>query len=202
MKWFFDFDHTLYDTEAMFSANADSLSNYGYPRELIYEAREALKETGYTLEKMFAYLDCPLDLHPDMETSIWENMDHGDKFLFPDVLEFLSACRLKDEVHLVTFGDSTYQARKVAGVSKLRNIMDGIHIVFDEESKGDVIRRLAGDEPSIFVDDAPRHLEDVLEKAPACRVARMMRYPDLLAHPGDGVRWPLVQTLDELRKIE
>jgi hypothetical protein len=170
MKYFLDFDRTLFDTDALIAymaERADTKDIYSLPED------EIKKELGRRAEDgrlMFA----PGELA---------------RFVYPDSEDFLN--RHLDAI-VVTHGNAALQRLKVENV--FSHLATKVFYTTEEFRKGQYLKeKLSAPRDGVFVDDRPVELESVTEYCPTFRVFEMRRD----GKEGSG-KYPVVHDLAEL----
>ncbi len=185
MKYFLDFDRTIFDTPAF----KKSVARRPTILELLKQAKDVIASlfTHGTERRLRLF-----------RSALGAYLSHGrfmltpgelKAFLYPDVPAFLAT----HDCTIVTYGVEMFIRAKVT--SALTDIAIG-DVVYTSRKKGRTIRRLTAEKesgPFVFVDDAHFQLESVARWCPDVKVVEIRR--DNL--PGDG-RWPVVRSLDEL----
>lgn len=186
MKYFLDFDRTIFDTPA-FKKNVAR-------RPTLEELARQLKEVA---KEFFG---------PTKETSRWRAfrrtlgtfLSHGrlmflpeelKQFLYPDVPGFLAT----HDCAIVTYGVEAFIRAKVASALTDLPVSE---VIYTSRKKGRTIRKLTEDKtkgPYVFVDDAHFQLESVALWCPDVKVIEIRRD----GQAGDG-RWPVIGSLTEL----
>lgn len=185
MRYFLDFDRTIFDTPA-FKRSVAKRPTLG---ELGKQSRLALGELldpgeGSSRRRALAKTLGTFLSHGRLAFS----PDELAGFLYPDTAGFLA----RHDCTVVTYGVEAFIKAKV--ISALTNVRV-TDIVYTHRKKGRTLKRLTeeGDGPFAFVDDAAFQLESVAAWCPGIALYEMRR--DGL--PGDG-RWPVVRSLEEL----
>lgn len=202
IRCYFDLDRTLYDTDAMFGPIRDDLIAQGYTKTQIKEASNVLSQTGYSFEAHLRALGITDPVLASKMREYAQRLQQGDSFLITGVLEMLYNIHDRAEPYLLTFGFPPFQQEKVRGIPSLLPFLRDSHFVWQDQSKGDVLRD-AGDEARvIFVDDTPSHLQDARAKAPWVTCVRMMHpHFHLKSHPEDGKEWEVCENFSSLERI-
>ncbi len=185
MKYFLDFDRTVFDTVAFKKAVAkrppvlivigqlkDALVEFFRPSTDTSRRRHFMRTWGTFLSHgRFAFT--PEELQ---------------EFLYPDAVVFLQT----HDCTIVTYGVRAFITAKV--VSAL-SAFPNLHIEYTSRKKGRTIRRLCQEskDDCTFVDDAHFQLESVAEWCPSMRIIEMRRD----GNPGLG-RWPVVHSFSEV----
>lgn len=131
---------------------------------------------------------------------IWEHYDPR-AYLFPDVLPWLAE-RSPEELVLLTMytprlgGEArAFQEEKVRRLGFFEQF--GTVRVMDGE-KGPHVAELAGEEPAVFVDDSPVHLQSAREHAPAVTVLEMRRSEYAAEHAKTAPVAPTIASLTDI----
>lgn len=187
MKYYFDFDRTVFDTESFKRAYAKRPSIH----ELLHQAKEVVKE--------FLSNSRSISRRRIFSRTLGTYLSHRrfgflpeelKEYLYPDAAAFLAA-HSKD-CTIVTYGVRAFITAKVANALTSYPLGD---IVYTPRKKGRTLKRLThGKEgPFIFVDDAHFQLESVGEVCPEITLYEIRRD----GHKGDG-RWPVIRSFEEL----
>jgi hypothetical protein len=188
MKYFLDFDRTIYDTESFKKAVAKrppvlellrQLKNAGlevlHPGEGNRRGRSFLRTLGtFASHGRFAFT--PEELRD---------------FMYPDVAAFLES----HDVTIVTYGVRAFITAKV---TTALTDFPHLHIEYTSRKKGRTLRKLTKDEkePCTFVDDKVFQLASVALWCPEIKCIEIRRD----GGKGDG-RWPVVHSLAELENV-
>ena len=172
MRYYLDFDRTLFDTDA-FIASLRQRPDLAHIAALPYpEFLAALGAQAKDGSLVFA----PGELSP---------------FLFPDATRFLR--EKENAVTIITYGDVPFQEIKVK--SALHGIPRMAVMYTGDVRKGEYLAPHTHlHEDAIAIDDAPLELAIFAEKCPRLGLYEMRRD----GAKGDG-RWPIVGSLEEIR---
>ncbi len=169
MRYFLDFDRTIFDTDAFVS----------YLFERSGKEKTALENIEEGIFSLFNK----------------ESISFEPKELAPFVyIDAATALRFfENSATILTFGDKEFQKSKVesavAGIPRVSTLYtEGI-------LKGEFLRdrRHLWNAEAIFVDDTPAQLESVAKHCPDIRLFEMRRD----GQEGDG-RWPVIRSLSDL----
>lgn len=172
MRYFLDFDRTLFDTEKFLSLLGEKI-NVSNLNALTQEERSAVLSRAYEATP-FSFL--PGELTP---------------FVYGDVAEFLHLAA--NNATIITYGAPVVQELKIrnalARVPRVQVIYTG------SKRKGPFVLEQLGESGSeaVFVDDTVSQLESVAASCPSAHLFEMRRD----GKPGDG-RWPVITSLYEL----
>jgi len=187
MKYYFDFDRTVFDTESFKRAYAKRPTVH----ELLHQAKEVIKE--------FFSSTRSLSRRHMFSRTLGTFLSHRrfgfvpeelKEYLYPDAATFLAA-HSKD-CTIVTYGIRAFITAKVANALTSYPLGD---IVYTPRKKGRTLERLTkGKEgPFIFVDDADFQLASVGKVCPNIELYEIRRD----GKPGEG-RWPVIRSFEEL----
>ena len=185
MRYFLDFDRTIYDTDAF----KKSLKSRPTVYELLLQLREAIIE-------LFTHNAVNSRRRRFLQTS-GTFLSHGrftfaaedlKKFLYPDVMPFLAS----HDCTIVTYGVRAFITAKVTTALTGQSVTD---IVYTSRKKGRTIARLSAlvEDECTFVDDKIFQLASVARWCPTVRVIEIRRD----GKAGDG-RWPVIHELSEI----
>jgi len=185
MKYFLDFDRTIFDTPSFKKSAARRptiLQLMGQLKSAIAEM--ANPKTGDSEQRAIRRMWGTFLSHGRFGFS----PEELKQFLYPEVSAFLA----ENDCTIVTYGVEMFIRAKVT--SALTDLPE-THIVYTPNRKGRTIRKLTeGKEgPFMFVDDAHFQLESVGRHCPDVILMEIRRD----GQAGDG-RWPVIKTLDEL----
>ncbi len=187
MKYFFDFDRTVFDTESFKHAYEKRPSI----QELLHQAKEALKEFFGNKRSSSRYRIFSRTIGTYLSHRRFGFVPEELKeYLYPDAAAFLAAH--SEDCTIVTYGVRAFITAKVANALTSYPLGD---IVYTPRKKGRRLRRLTEgkDGPFIFVDDAHFQLESVGKVCPDIKLYEIRRD----GHKGDG-RWPVIRSFEEL----
>lgn len=185
MKYFLDFDRTIFDTDAF----KKSVQKRPTLLELLRQFKNAVIE-------FFAHHEEITRRRKFLRT--WGTfLSHGrfsftayelKQFLYPDVEPFLRS----HNCTIVTYGVRAFITAKVTSALTDLPVSE---VVYTSRKKGSTIKRLCAKEADecTFIDDMHFQLASVSAWCPEVRVIEIRRNKG----EGDG-RWPVIHTLDEL----
>ena len=187
MRYYFDFDRTVFDTESFKRAYAKRPSVH----ELLHQAKEVVKE--------FFSASRSISRRRIFSRTLGTFLSHRrfgflpeelKEYLYPDAAAFLAA-HSKD-CTIVTYGVRAFITAKVANALTTYPLGD---IVYTPRKKGRTLRRLIEGKkgPFVFVDDAHFQLESVGEACPEIELYEIRRD----GGAGDG-RWQVIRSFEEL----
>lgn len=188
MRYFLDFDRTLFDTDAFNAALPDEPGCAEFSEELravVARGRDETLTGGAARAAAWKKLD---EAVVDGRLSFAPG--YLSRFLYGDVLEGLST--LGSNAAIITFGNRRWQQAKVE--SALPEC--GLDVVYvDSSFKAEAFAVMEGfvAENSVLVDDRVAELAAVAEALPALQLFEMRRD----GREGDG-RWPVIRSLSEL----
>lgn len=173
MKYYIDFDHTMFDTMKFNEARYNVLEEYKISKEIQKKEEEQIvKEDNILFNVDYVYSKiCDKYNLPKEEIlhKLHELFDRCYEFLYEDTIEFLEYLKIKgNQIYLLTWGDKEYQTQKVKG-TKIEKYFD--EIIYTEKMKFSIdINYRSG----IFIDDNPRDLEGLYNNN-ALKVIRIKR---------------------------
>ncbi|MDB5195300.1 MAG: hypothetical protein JWO84_484 [Parcubacteria group bacterium] len=185
MKYFLDFDRTVYDTDAF----KKSVARRPTFLELIRQFEAAVLE--------FARPHATMTRRRRFLRTWGTFLSHGrftftpeelKQFIYPDVPPFLAA----HDCTIVTYGVRAFITAKVTTALTDLPLTD---IVYTSRKKGRTIARLCAQaaDDCTFIDDMLFQLASVAQWCPDVTVVEMRRN----GGAGDG-RWPVIRSLEEL----
>ena len=202
MKIILDFDNTLFHEEPFARNMRERFQEYGISDDIydksVLEARDGEVWLQFRLMKLLAERSSVPFSH--LKQALDAAISRAKEFLYPDVIAFLQTVQADHQVSILTFGDDKFQRMKVAGAGiswYLQNVVvtQDIQKVADAEA-------LALGEAALFIDDNPRALEAVKNRALHITTVRMRRghgkYTN--APSGRGVDYE-IQNLNELQHL-
>ncbi len=202
---YLDLDHTLYDTEHIKRRIFSDMVAMGSSSDEVARHSKELVNVGYSFERHLERLGHAPEVVAEKSNVYRAILAEGDAFLYPGVLDGMRRLSKIADCEILTFGVPAFQEEKLRGISSLQPHFKRAHYVYQDTTKGDVIRNAGEHHNTWFVDDSPSHLMDVLEKAPWTRVVRMMWPGSSTAapHEDDETRWPVVHDFDSfVRRVE
>ena len=164
MKYFIDFDNTLYETakltESMVTRIAELISDSGqYKKEQILE--DVKTNFDHTNDNIYSYAEkMAIKYNADINyvvDGVKNVVQNGGKFVFEDAKKFLEKLKeQKQTINLLTYipnSNQEYQLQKING-SGLSKYFDSIIITSKLKYTLEI-----NYENAIFIDDSPRDLE-------------------------------------------
>lgn len=190
MRYYVDFDRTVFDTPAF----KEEFSHTPTLSELWQQAVDLVKEIfskerTLTLRRIVARTLGTYASHRRFGFSRHELKE----YLYPDAVEFF---KTHGEIcTIVTYGVRAFITAKVANALTTFTLKD---IVYTHNKKGRTIQRLTNGEPGpyVFVDDAVFQLESVSKVCPNVQCVEIRRD----GGEGDG-RWPVIRSFAELDSV-
>ncbi|HYE23443.1 MAG TPA: hypothetical protein VEA92_03300 [Candidatus Paceibacterota bacterium] len=185
MRYFLDFDRTVFDTDAFKRSMSKRPTLLELLRQFDAAAVEFLRhDPNHTRRRKFLRTWGTFLSHGRF-TFTPDELRH---FLYSDVEPFLHS----HTCTIVTYGVRAFITAKVTAALSGLPVTD---VVYTSRKKGRTIARLCAAEegPCTFVDDMHFQLESVSAWCPNVHVIEIRRNKDA----GDG-RWPVIHSLDEL----
>ena len=187
MRYFVDFDRTVFDTPAFKKAFAKRATLPELLRQLGVVLKEAVSpDRKISIRLVFSRALGTFASHGRLGFT----PDELRGYLYPDAIAFFETHAA--ETTIVTFGVRAFITAKVANALTDVPLHD---IVYTPRKKGRTLRRLTRDRsgPLTFVDDAVFQLASVSRACPELEVVEMRRD----GREGDG-RWRVIRSFDEL----
>jgi FMN phosphatase YigB (HAD superfamily) len=198
----FDLDHTLYNTSMLWERVVEELVERGFEEHRVNATANALTMSGYSFELHLRALGASEQQCSELVPRLYAMMDKGNAYLYPDVVPWITTKAGECDLSLLTFGHQAFQTRKWQALTELHPFFSEFRVVEAQGvTKGMVIASMGNDRPTVFIDDAPRHLVDAQEQAPFATRVRMMRSDGGEPHVGDGVAWRCIRSLKELEHL-
>lgn len=190
MRYYVDFDRTVYDTESFKEAFAKRATLPELFRQLGQVLREVFdRKRTLSIRRVFTRAFGTFASHGRFGFT----PDELRGYLYPDAIRFFEAHA--HETTIVTFGVRAFITAKVTNALTDVPLHD---IVYTPRKKGRTLRRLTEGRtgPLVFVDDAVFQLESVEKACPELRIVEIRRD----GREGDG-RWPVIRSFDELERL-
>ncbi len=196
-RCFLDLDYTLYNTAEPIRLVREDLLASGSTPQAIDASLQALNQLGYSFERQLAELGYAPDVLSQKAQAYRAVQADGDRFLYPGVPEQIERLAHFADCALLTFGDPPFQLSKFNGLPSLFGNIGPTHFVWQDQTKGDVIRCYGPHPCTWFLDDSPQQLADVIEKAPWVTCIRIMwpQNTNTKPHPRDQRSWRVVTDL-------
>lgn len=185
MKYFLDFDRTVFDTDAFKKSIAKRPTVLELVRQLEDVVSEFWRHDHTTTRRRKFLRTWGTFLSHGRFTLTPDDLRH---FLYPDVAPFLAS----HDCTIVTYGVRAFITAKVTTALTDLALTD---IVYTSRKKGRTIARLCAEEEDActFVDDMQFQLLSVSSWCPNVRVIEIRR------DGGEGGgQWPVIHSLDEL----
>lgn len=173
MKFYIDFDHTIFNSMKFNEERYKILQKYGINiEEQIKLEKQITQDSGKLIDLDYVYskISDKYNLQKkEILGELHQIIDNCYKYLYNDTIEFLKYLKQRgNEVYLLTWGNKKYQEQKVMA-SKIKEYFDGIIITEDFKFDIDIDYK-----NGIFIDDNPRDLEGLYKKDPV-EVIRIKR---------------------------
>ena len=163
MKYYLDFDYTLFDTYSFREELYKILDINGIDRNELPITVETKDDSQKLLnikelfEKMSKEKNIPIN---NLMSPLEKVYKRGNEFLYSDTIEFLEYLKSKGhKLYILTWGDKEYQKEKIK-ISKIEKYFD--EIIFAEKLKYEV--DTVDYSNGIFIDDSIRDLEGLYNK--------------------------------------
>lgn len=168
-----DFDHTLFDTDRFFWVDLKAaLVQFGIPDDAWERSYGAIWTSGYSLRKhldvLFSLGAIPsVSAVSAMHTTLERTFSDLRPYLFPDVVEFMTAARQRAfDLILLSFGDAAWQRYKVQA-SGLTPYFTQIVYTPEEKGKAGMLDMLASAYTELYaIDNNPADLDAMKASVP------------------------------------
>ncbi len=181
MKYYLDFDRTLFRTDDFYHVQKTHplFADYAEAIQGLIDGTADRRAVGDLLDQSVR------------EKGIAFTPGELATFVYPDVQPFLEA--FGKDTSLITFGNPHYQYIKIEGAGILPLVSE--LMLTNDQLKGEYLSsRLTADSDFVFVDDSVEQLGDVARFFPHARVVEIRRD----GKPGEGA-YPVIRSLAELQ---
>lgn len=158
MKYYVDFDRTLFNTKEFLNDIYDILEEYQIPKNVFLQKAE--EYDNFNCYKILLDLEKEISFDKSIYVEIDHLLEKTSVYVYFDALKFLT--KVKKAGHtliMLTKGDINFQNNKI-DYSDIRKIFD--KIIITNENKGD----LDIDYNGIFIDDKLEEIESILKRKP------------------------------------
>lgn len=158
MTYYIDFDNTIFDTVSFYNDLKNVMHRYGINDDIIDK---------------YQHISCysPLQLIDDLieKNAVDESIlididkifDKAEDYLYQDALLFLEKVKTNNKLVLLTYGNKTYQERKINS-SKIQDYFN--EIIITDKSKASLELEYKN---GIFIDDNTDVLQELLIRKPS-----------------------------------
>lgn len=158
MTYYIDFDNTIFDTVSFYNDLKKIMHRYGINDYIIDKYQEVscyspLKLINDLIEKNVVDKSILIDID-----KIFDNVED---YLYQDALLFLEKVKPNNKLVLLTYGNKTYQERKINS-SKIKDYFD--EIIITDKSKASLELDYQN---GIFVDDNTDVLQELSTRKPS-----------------------------------
>lgn len=183
-RCFIDFDRTIFDTDYANTFLEDAMRLLG--KERVESTYAALKSSTFSIERLVTDLQLPAQNIDHYKQSVKEHSR-----LYANAAATLRRIAETHDLILVTYGDFHYQMFKLNTVLHLLPTFQGIHVIQNTQTKGEIVKLHGLCPGDIFVDDLPQHLLNVRMSAPWVKLFRPMHPNSRTAtpHEYDETTW-------------
>ncbi len=177
-----DFDHTLYDTDALllFEMRHRILDLFKINQEVWESTYEAAVMRGYTLKVHGEEIAKVLgkDALPEEAIEKLEEAMDFSKYLYPDTVEFINKAKEAGyKTMILSFGAESWQKKKIHATG-LDSIVDVIKYTREQGGKVGVIGKYTeGCRKVMFIDNSAREIDNVRRFLPYIETYIMNRVP-------------------------
>ncbi|HOX41520.1 MAG TPA: hypothetical protein PK263_04980 [bacterium] len=216
IKYFIDFDDTLFNRNKFWNALIEIMSKYGLEEEFkaTYKHPELYRNGGYEgakphlmlLKKQREELGGDITVFEKIGEEIEALFERAPEFLYPEAIAFLQAIdRNKYDVKILTVGGKEFQRSKVKG-SGIEELVGEANVIYTTQSKdaalagsGQDSKLVEPDEQFILLEDKQETIDAVRASFPNANVVRAVN-GSLMEHldPGVGVRLVEIGKKEEL----
>ena len=169
MKLYLDFDGTLFNTDKFYQDYLTICLKNNIMKEEVENAKNKLFQSHlFNLDTLTNYLYKTYKLTNNFLLEI--NKLYQNNYLFPDVLNNLKILVQKYDLCLFTYGDTSFQKKKIES-TKIENYFKKIIISEIDKSKLNIDY-----EHSLFIDNNPKEIEKFFKKK--AQVIRLRRKED------------------------
>lgn len=190
---FIDFDHTLFHTDQFFHVDMrNAFVRRGIDAECWEQSYDAVLPRGFTVEKLVTEIYersghiLPLG---DMQTMIRESFIDLGRYVFPDVVPFLTRLRKEDTpAHLLSFGVSEWQRYKVFGSGIAEYFTDMFFTASEGTKAGVILAKVSDARKIIMVDNNPLELDIICDAVPSVQTYCINRVPKNMMASDDEPR--------------
>jgi len=199
----YDFDSTLYATQAVWEAWSEMLVGAGFDAASVFLAYQEVLPRGYSPRKHADALGMTNETADDLIGRFRAILtDRSPSLLFDDVAPFVESRKDAHRQSILTQGDEEHQWEKMRA-SGIDLLVPRVVITVPNGSKAERLAEMLAEDPTpiTFVDDNPHHLTAVHASGLPVTIVRMMRPGETLAivpHELDGVAWKVIASLREL----
>jgi len=182
MKLFFDFDDTVFDTQA-FARGAEAIfTRYGVTEEMFWNAYRQIRGEFSGKGWCYSFNEHITKLRPclsgdegGLRERLGEYIADTSRFVFPDVSGVFRTLTENDhQLIILSFGDPDFQRAKVAG-SGLGALVSEVMVTSDDKGKLLYDEGIRDTDPACFFDDKVAHIEDVKRVFPHMRTVLVHR---------------------------
>jgi len=204
MRIIFDFDHTLFDTPRLKAAIREIFARHDVGEEMFLRTHDESRGGGrdWKPDRQFEILKSLGGSTINLIQREFEKvMSESYMFLYEDTMPFLAKAEQDHVLNLVTYGESSFQKKKLAGCPKLAKYFAEI-VITQNLYKDKEVSELARGKAAMFVEDNPAALSAVKQYAPHIVTVRINRgtgrYADEAS--GHGIDYE-VKELSEIEDI-
>ena len=157
MTYYIDFDNTIFDTVSFYNDLKKVMYSYGINTDLIAKYQEV---SCYSPLKLIDDLIEKNVVDKSILIDIGKIFNKAEDYLYQDALLFLEKVKTNNKLVLLTYGNHTYQERKINS-SKIQDYFN--EIIITDESKASLELDYHN---GIFIDDNTDVLDELLSRKP------------------------------------
>lgn len=159
MTYYIDFDNTIFDTVSFYNDLKKIMYDYGINDTIIDNYQQ--QEKCYNPLNLIDDLIEKNAVDKSILIYIDKIFDNGEDYLYQDALLFLEKIKSNNKLVLLTYGNQTYQERKINS-SKIKDYFD--EIIITDKSKASLELDYQN---GIFIDDNTDVLQELLTRKPS-----------------------------------
>ena len=160
MKFYLDFDYTIFDTYEFRKELYKILESNGIDRKYLKLTLETENSKLINIRETFKELSVKTNTPINNFIEPLEKLyNECEKYIYPDVVNFLEYLREKNcDIYILTWGQKEFQKEKVSA-SKIEKYLDGV--IYTEKLKYNLDIDYKN---SVFIDDSIRDLKGLYNK--------------------------------------
>lgn len=158
MTYYIDFDNTIFDTVSFYNDLKKVMYSYGINNDIIDKYQEV---SCYSPLKLIDDLISKNVIDKSILIDIGKIFDNAKDYLYQDALLFLEKVKPNNKLVLLTYGNKTYQERKINS-SKIQDYFN--EIIITDKSKSSLELDYQN---GIFIDDNTDVLQELLIRKPS-----------------------------------
>ena len=180
MKIFLDFDDCLFDTKTFIENFRGVFAACGIPEEVQVSTAVVMKDGTvggwYDPERHIALLaeTCVFD-HAQLRTKIEAFLSDTERFLFPEVTDFLSLMtKCGHTLYILSYGDDNFQVKKIRGTG-IDHFFEKIVVTREDKALAMGSELGSGSDDVWFIEDRTGYIASVKKMWPHMRMVLLRR---------------------------